>query len=185
MEYEETRSVHVTLLLDANSINARQANADLNQIERWHSDGVVHIIMSAQSSAEARAGHDAARSTKAISYVYSYVGDDTESEHTTKEAIASLLFPAGPRTKSELNDIEIVFHAQKYAATLVTNDGDSRRQPGGILGNRDSLARLGVTIMRPSEVVADVRERICARDERARQASVWKGTPLPAWVGSD
>ena len=185
MDYEETRFVHVMLMLDANAINARKADADLNQIERWQADGVVQVIMSVDSSAEARAGGSAARSAKALGFVYSYIGDDTEEEQSTKQAIASVLCPSGARTEAEQNDIDIVFHAQKYTATLVTNDGDSRRQPRGILGNRENLAPLGVTVMRPSEVVADIREKIKGRDERARQASLCEGKPLPAWVGAD
>ena len=185
MRYEEPRFVPVTLMLDTNAINARQADPDLNQIERWHADGVVQIIMSAQSSAEARAGGSPTRTAKALGHVFSYIGDGTEDEQGKREAIASVLCPSGARTEAERNDIDIVFHAQKYMATLVTNDGDSRRQPRGILGNRHRLASLGVTVMRPSEVVGDVRARIRARDERARQAAAWKGTPVPSWVGSD
>ena len=38
------------------------------------------------------------------------------------------------------NDIEIVFNAAKYEGILVTADGGSRRQLGGILGNRAALS---------------------------------------------
>jgi hypothetical protein len=185
MDYEETRFVQVMLMLDTNAINARKADADLNQIERWRADGVVLVIMSVQSSAEARAGGNSARSAKAVGYVYSYIGDGTEEEYSTKQSIASVLFQTGARTDAERNDIDIVFHAQKYQAILVTNDGDSRRQPGGILGNREALARFGVTVMRPSEVVRHVRRRIGARDERARQVAASNGKPMPIWVGAD
>jgi hypothetical protein len=185
MDFEETRFVYVQLMLDANAINAREADADLNQIERWRADGVVDVIMSTHSSAEARAGGNAARVAKAVNYVYSYIGDGTEEEQSKKEAIAAVLVPNGPRTDSERNDIEIVFHAFKYQALLVTNDGGSKRQPGGILGNRERLAHLGVEVMRPAEAVRHVRERITARDERARQIAEFNGTPVPNWVGAD
>jgi hypothetical protein len=185
MQNEEERFVHVMLMLDTNCINARGADADLNQIERWQADGVVHVIMSVHSSSEARAGRNALRSAKALDYVYSYVGAGIDDEYSTKESIGNVLFPAGARTDAERNDIEIVFHALKYQAILVTNDGDSKRQPGGILGHRDMLARLGVTVMRPGEVVADVRDKIEARDQRARHSAEWQGNRVPSWVGQD
>jgi hypothetical protein len=185
MTHQESRFVQVMLLLDANAINARQADPDLNQIEKWNNDGVVRIIMSAESSSEARAGGNATRAAKVAGHIFSYVGAGTGDEHATKQAIADILCPSGARTDSERNDIEIVFHAQKYGATLVTNDGASRRQPGGILGNRQKLQSLGVSVMRPSEVVGAVRARIDARDDRARQAAAWKSIPVPSWVGRD
>lgn len=185
MEYEEPRSIHVMLMLDTNAINARQADVHLNQIDRWQADGVVNVIMSATSSAEARAGDNSARTAKAVGHIYSCIGAGTDDEQFTKQSIASALFRAGARTDAERNDVDIVFHAHKYGAILVTNDGDSKQQPGGILGNRRVLARLGVTVMRPSEVVVHVREKIGARDERARQLAALKGKPVPNWVGRD
>jgi hypothetical protein len=65
---------------------------------------------------------------------------------------------------NEANDVEIAFNANKYGAILVTADGGSRRQPGGILGNRVALARLGVQVMSDGEAVALVREKIQERD---------------------
>jgi hypothetical protein len=185
MAYEEPRFVHVMLLLDTNAINARRSDPDLNQIERWRADGVVQVMMSAHSSAEAKAGGNAARAAKALGYGYSYVGDGTEAERSTKQAISLVLLPAGIRNDAERNDVDIVFHAQKYSAILVTNDGGSRRQPGGILGNRVRLAALGVTVMRPREVVAHVREKVRARDERAKQLALRHRTSVPTWVGAD
>jgi hypothetical protein len=60
-------SQYVMLVLDANAINARQADPDPYQIERWRADEVVIVIMSTHSSAEARAGGNSARSAKASS----------------------------------------------------------------------------------------------------------------------
>lgn len=185
MAFEETRFVHTQLMLDTNVINARQSDPDLNQLECWRANEVVLVIMSSHSSGEARAGGNAARGAKAVSYVYSYIGDSNEEERARKQAIAEVLFTNGGRTDAERNDVDICFHAYKYEAILVTNDGASKRQPGGILGNREALAKLGVTVMRPSEVVGFVRQRIAARDERSRQIAELQGTPLPAWVGAD
>jgi hypothetical protein len=159
MDYEDERFVGVDLMLDANAINARRADPDLNQINDWKERGVVTVMMSKDSNAEARAGNDPRRSAKALDYPYSYIGDTLEAEEALKQDIAAILFPTA-RTTNEQNDINIIFDAAKQHAILVTNDGGSKRQPGGIIGNRDRLARLGITVMRPHEVVELVREKI-------------------------
>ena len=46
------------------------------------------------------------------------------------------MFPNGAKDDNELNDVRIVCEAKKYEAILVTGDGGSKAQPGGILGNR-------------------------------------------------
>jgi hypothetical protein len=43
-DYEEQRSVYVQIALDTNCINARQADPDLNQLERWLDNGVITTI---------------------------------------------------------------------------------------------------------------------------------------------
>ena len=78
-----------------------------------------------------------------------------------------------------------LFNAQKYGGILVTNDGGSKRQPGGILGNARSLGKLGVRVMRAAEAVRFVRERIIVRDKNARLGTQRYDTPQPEWVGQD
>jgi hypothetical protein len=67
----------------------------------------------------------------------------------------------------------------------VTNDGGSRRQFGGILGNRDKLQELGVQVLTDDEAVELVEELIRERDDRERTNSSITGQPLPEWVGKD
>jgi len=77
-----------------------------------------------------------------------------------------------------------VCEAEKYQAILVTNDGASKSQPGGILGNRDKFSDR-VVVMNPMEAVQHIRGRIQERDRIACQASLAKGCPPPDWVGID
>ena len=72
-----------------------------------------------------------------------------------------------------------------FIAILVTNDGDSKRQTGGILGHREALARLGVSVMTDAEAVTYVRRKIAERDERMRLRAERDGARLPTWVGKD
>jgi hypothetical protein len=87
--------------------------------------------------------------------------------------------------QSERNDVEVVFNAKKYGAALITADGGSRRQPGGILGNRTALSRLGVSVVTDAEAVELVRRKIAERDARLRAQAARNGTVLPPWVGAD
>lgn len=79
----------------------------------------------------------------------------------------------------------MVFNARKYDAVLVTADGASKSQPGGILGNRDALKKLGITVMTDVEAVALVDGAIQRRDDAARFAQKLTGEAPPEWVGRD
>jgi hypothetical protein len=67
---------------------------------------------------------------------------------------------------------------------LVTRDGGSRTQPGGILGNRDKLKDI-VKILSDFEAVAFIREKISERDEFNQRVSLEFGVDLPEWTGKD
>jgi hypothetical protein len=77
------------------------------------------------------------------------------------------------------------FQAAAWGYILVTNDGGSRQQPRGILGTRDDLAELGMTVMRPAEFVTVTRDNIAKRDERIRRVCTVMQTEVPSWVGQD
>ena len=66
----------------------------------------------------------------------------------------------------------------------VTRDGDSKRQPGGILGNRHKLRGL-VEILSPLEPVELVRAGITERDNHNRRVAAEFGVALPMWTGKD
>ncbi len=133
-----------------------------------------------------RRGADVARSQKASWMIYSMTAATTPDERDELRRIENILFDDGARTDGERNDVEIVFNAVKYMAILVTNDGGSRRQPGGILGNAVALQReFGVRVMRDTEAVAYVEEKIMNRDEIARIVAHHSGLSLPDWIGKD
>jgi hypothetical protein len=181
---DQDRFVHVVFQLDANRINASGSLENMNQLESWRDAGVVLMHMSQVAQGEARAGRNAQRSRKAISYIFSITYGDTPDERAELQAIEHAIFPDGVRAQNERNDVEIVFNAKKYGAILVTADGGSKRQPRGILGSRSALRRLGVTVMTDSEAVAYVRQKISERDERLRFRARREGTLLPPWVGA-
>ena len=74
----------------------------------------------------------------------------------------------------------------RWHATLVTLDGASRSQPGGILGNRDKLrAMSGIMILSPDEALDFVETHIRARDDFNRQVALETGQEPPEWTGKD
>jgi hypothetical protein len=171
--------------LDANRINVRQQLPDINQLEAWDRAGVVSLELSIVARDEVlRTGHPAYEQ-KALRYLATETLADTSDERRLVRQIAAILFPGGLRTAGERNDVLIVFNAYKYCAYLVTADGGSKNEPGGILGHAAALRALNIRVMPGQEAVASVRERIAVRDRSAMFRHERLGHPLPEWVGGD
>jgi len=174
------------VLLDANCINARGKNPDLNQIDVWKENRVILVAMSNASYHEALAGGAPNRGRKVMGHIFTLPIEETDRDRSFRERIEAILFPGGCKDQNQQNDVESVLYAQKNHRVLVTMDGGSKSQPGGILGNREQLSReVEVVVMRPHEAVATIREEIQRRDELARAYADRTGKPLPDWVGQD
>ena len=81
--------------------------------------------------------------------------------------------------KNEENDIHIVFNTKKYGNILITNNGDSRKQPKGIWGNKVTLKALGIEVMRDYEAVSLVEKYINRRDKRLKLSNTKFGDFFP------
>lgn len=139
----------------------------------------------AQPAQEEAAHGNHYRAIKAYGYIFTMTESRTQKEAELLKRIEDILFPQGATTQNEKNDIEIVFNAWKYGCILVTNDGGSRRQPGGILGNRDKLLYLGIEVLTDEEAVTLIKQLIQERDRLECENSKITGKPLPEWVGRD
>ena len=179
------RSVGIAIQLDANRINARGALQYVNQLERWDRDGVILLSMSEVAQREAAAGGDRKRESKAHAYMSFSSFISTPGEVAKLATFSQILFGRRRLTPEEGNDALIVFNSWKYGRLLVTADGDSKTQPGGILGKRTALLAEGVEAITDHEAVRRVRARISTRDELARLTHVESGEPLQSWVGRD
>jgi hypothetical protein len=180
----ERRLLYIPVLqIDTNLINARQKLNAVNQLEKWYHDGVVVINMSSTAHGEAKAGSNELRTRKANQHIFTMTqpGDGSDPMYNR---IEDALFPNGAKDENQRNDVRIVFEATKYAAMLVTGDGASNSQPGGILGNRDKLKDF-VHIVSPDEAVAFVREKIRERDEFNARVAQEFGCDLPPYTGAD
>jgi hypothetical protein len=169
--------------IDTNLINARQKLPAVNQLEKWFSDGVILINMSGTARTEAKAGNDSQRDRKANRQIFTLT-PSLESGDPKYKFFEKALFPDGAQTSNQRNDVKIVAEAAKYQAILVTADGGSKSQPGGILGNRDKL-KGQVRIVSPDDAIILVREKILERDDFNRQMAREYGLELPEWTGCD
>lgn len=139
---------------DANAVNARQANLDLNRLEDLARSGAVQIDYSRTAYDEAAAGCEL-RAQKADEHVWMKPSGQPEFEEQKRADIARIVFPDGVKTTSEENDVEILLTAFLCGAILVTSDGASKTQPRGILGSKADLAKIGVRVMTPSEALEE------------------------------
>jgi hypothetical protein len=170
--------------IDTNLINARGKLSAMNQIEKWAEEELILVNMSGVSFKEAQAGGNSARTKKALSQIFTLTDEKINPNDPLYRKIEAALFPEGAKTNNERNDVKIIYEAAYYAAILVTRDGGSRTQPGGILGNRDKLKDI-VKILSDFEAVAFIREKISERDEFNQRVSLEFGVDLPEWTGKD
>jgi hypothetical protein len=173
-----------TYQLDANRINARQADRLVNQLEKWNDDGVIVLEISPTAAAEA-----AYSVTAKMKAEKEYVSIDTPDvfggEDEIRAQMAVVVFPNGITTANQKNDIRALFTARQSSATLITEDGASKTQPGGILGNAAALARLGVRVLSTRRAFDEIAAAIEERDRTARRICDLRGDALPSWVGQD
>lgn len=173
--------------IDTNSINGTQANADLNQIEKWMDAGVICLNMSHIARNEAKQVNYIPRIRKADTQIFTI---DEDLENGTLETpqhyeeVKNALFPSGAQSSSEENDVLIVCEAIKFSAHLITMDGNSKKQPGGILGNRTKL-RHRICIFTPKEAVEYIRNKIRDRDNFNQEFVRQYGGDLPPWTFKD
>ena len=181
------RETGLCLLLDANRINARQLDEYMNQIERWAESGVIFLYWPEPAAIEGMQGGNVRRFKKVSMFGPKMQAlANTPEEQKLLMEISTVLFDGPPKTEGQYHDVNIAFITKKYAGSLITEDGGSKRQPGGLLGRRTQLKhRFGIQIYRTSEVVELVRTRIRLRDERAMMVSTHTAQSLPDWVGKD
>jgi len=180
----ERRMLYIPVLhIDTNLINAKQKLPAVNQLERWYGNEVILINMSGTAHGEAQADGNKARLKKANEQIYTAT-EPLSAADPRFVTVEAALFPGGAKDENQRNDVRIVCEAAKYAAILVTGDGASKTQPGGILGNRHKLNGL-VKILSPEEAVSFIQDKIRERDEFNAQIVEEYGGELPPWTGKD
>ncbi|MDO9267536.1 MAG: hypothetical protein Q7T96_00300 [Methylobacter sp.] len=170
--------------IDTNLINARGSLLAMNLIEKWAADEIILVNMSGISFKEALAGNNALRIKKALAQLFTLTDESIDTNCQRYREIENTIFPGGAKNENQHNDVKVVYDAAHWNAILVTRDGASKSQPGGILGNRNQLRKF-VQIMSDTEAVKFILSKIAERDDVNRRVSKETGQPLPEWTGHD
>jgi hypothetical protein len=166
--------------LDANRVNAKGKLSAMNQLEKWHADGVIMLKFPECAQSEAESGLDARRTRKARAYLIPQTLITTDEERKLLCAIERIVFGDGPLSPQDKNDALNVFTAKKYFAILVTADRELLQAAARL------RSEIGIVdVMTDESAVEEVRIRIRERDKMARMAAAREGCPVPDWVGKD
>ena len=180
----ERRELYKEFIVDANCVNARQEIPAMNKLEQWAADEIIDLWTTEIAQSEMAAGNNSARKEKAYKFVY--IKSEIQPEDTPMlDCIEKIIFPNGAVNQSQENDVETVFCSKKHPFPLITNDGDSKSQPRGILGSRSALSKIGIKVLRPEEAVAQIKQLIKDRDDSACKLQTLYEGDLPWWVGKD
>lgn len=145
-------------LLDANAVNARQLDAALNELEQLAQTGRIELEYTEVTYDEASHGCGK-RAEKAAGLTWSGVVEGSGFPAMWRQEIAEAVFPQGVQSKSQYNDVTALVTAKLSGGIFVTSDGASKGQPRGILGSRQTLAALGITVVTPTEALALAKAR--------------------------
>jgi hypothetical protein len=169
--------------IDTNRINARGGLVYMNQLESWADNGTITLHFSSTVLNEIQKpgiGHAREQQiSRRISGELFTTGFPEDEQRQPFEKIENILFPNGcKKDESKMNYVRIVFHAYKYHYILITDEGDSKSQPEGILGNAAALSALSIKVMRDSEAVDMVRCKIDKLNDYIQIYSEQTGTQL-------
>ncbi|MDB4304141.1 hypothetical protein N9934_05070 [Desulfosarcina sp.] len=115
----------------------------MNELEELASQGLCDLLMPKNAWDEAEAGNNIERKEKTWEYFF-IEPTHTDNQKFWFKEIEKIIFPNGARSQNEINDVWILVTVREMRYPLVTNDGESKSQPGGILGNRERLNKVGV-----------------------------------------
>jgi hypothetical protein len=141
--------------LDANRVNANGKLPSVNQLEKWHADGVIRLKFPEYAQHEAEASGDARRTNKARNYCIPQTHITSDEERERLRRIERIIFGDVQVSSQDKNDALNVFTAHKYFGILVTADGELLKAADRL---RDELRF--VVVMSDEAAVAQVRRRM-------------------------
>lgn len=183
----------IAFYLDTNMINARGKLEYMNKLEKWRDMEIILMDMPKTAFLEAQQGTNNVeeRRKKVFNYLWGKTDIISEQQFKVLQSIQEILFPDGiletdPYKNNKWNDVDIVFTAKEVGAILISNDGNSRRQAGGILGNKDRLkTELNIRVMTDKEAYYYVLDQLHIRNKHIEEYCRRTGERLPEWLYSD
>ncbi len=163
-------------LIDANQINACRHVDEMNELERLQALGMVELLMPAPADDEARVG-SANRANKVDTYFTLDARAGQGTMFDRREEIEQIVFPAGALLQNEINDVHILEVARHTRLPLITRDGASKSQPGGMLGNADALLALGITVVTAATALAKVLDLLAGAGQRFSRTTIPANCP--------
>ena len=142
-------------LIDANCINARQKNEDINKLEDLRNKGKISLSLPEIAYDEA-GFRSTLRQKKLEGYLFEGVVDQERRFEYKYTQIENILFPNGAKKQNQKNDVKILVYSAITGIPFISMDGASKSQPGGMLGNKVLLKKFGVKILSPSEALAEI-----------------------------
>ena len=155
--------------LDANRVNAKGKLSAMNQLEKWHADGVIRLKFPEYAQSEAETGGDARRTQKAREYWIPQTAITNDEERNLLRKIERIIFGDGPLSPQDKNDALNVFTARKYFAILVTADRELLEAAARLRSEFHGL----VDVMTDESAVEHVQIRLRDRDKMARMDAAW------------
>ena len=142
-------------LIDANCINALQVKQDINKLEELFKQGRILLSMPETAYDEANFG-SLLRQKKSEDYLFEGVVNQEQRFEYKYKQIENIVFPSGANKQNQKNDIKILVYLSITRIPFITTDGDSKSQPGGMLGNKAALKKLGIRVLSPREALAEI-----------------------------
>ena len=171
-------------IVDSNRVNSRGALPAMTTLRKWADAGDIKLDYTEEIWAELENSQNPkiqAASRELGARFANSLDEKEEAEERSK--IAQIVFPNGLQFDSDRVDVDTIRIAQLWNAIVITNDGDSKRQPGGILGAKRRLHQeIGVEVMRDFEAEKLVIQLIRERDRMEIGLAAKEGREPAAWV---
>ena len=170
-------------IADTNRVNSRGKLPAMNALKKWAAAGDIKLVYTEEIQAELERWQNPKirKASRELSVLFAQSCSEIE-EKDQREKISNILFPEGLRFASDRVDVDTIRIAQLWGAIVITDDGDSKTQPGGILGAASRLHReIDVQVMRDFEAEKLVARLIRERDQMEISFAAQEGREIASW----
>src|SRR5205823_5811786 len=159
----------------------------MTALRKWADAGDIKLVYTEEIQAELERCRDPKIRTasRELSVLFAKSLDEIEEEDQ-RTRISRILFPDGLRSENDRVDVDTIRIAQLWGAIVITNDGASKTQPGGILGAANRLhPEIGVQVMRDFEAAELAARLVRERDRLEIFFAAKEGRNVASWVRSE